>query len=148
MAFLAKEYQPGEQVKLQFTVENTSMQDFAQIPVVLTTPDGNTVPGGTVNLAAGQKESFELWSVEVPPSGSLLYKATINPEGHPQEIKEEIKPRSDNTAELELNQKTHDLAVVSLSVVSPTTAGKAQNIQTVIANNTGIKESYNSRSIL
>jgi hypothetical protein len=133
----AKEYQPGEQVNLQFTVENTSMQDFAQIPVVLTTPDGNTVPGGTVNLAAGQKETFELWSVEVPPSGSLLYKATINPEGHPQEIKEEIKPRSDNTAELELNKKTHDLAVVSLSVVSPTTAGKAQNIQTVIANNTG-----------
>ncbi|MGI6605488.1 MAG: CARDB domain-containing protein [Peptococcia bacterium] len=132
-----REYAPGEKVTFRFTVENTSTEDYTNIPIILTTPDGAVIPGGTVDLAAGETQTVSPWTVEVPPSGSLLYQATINPEGHPEEITAEIKPRLDNTAALELNKNTHDLAVISLAVVSPTDAGKVQNIETVIANNTG-----------
>jgi hypothetical protein len=132
-----REYQPGERVQLQFTVENTSPEDYTEIPLILTTPDGTVLPGGTVDLKAGERLTVTPWTVEVPPSGSLLYRATINPEGHPQEITAEIKPRIDNTAEVELNKTVLDLEVVSLSVATPTEAGIVQNIETVIANNTG-----------
>jgi hypothetical protein len=130
-------YEPGGQVQLQFTVENTSAVDFTGIPLTLTTPNGAILPGGTVDLKAGERSTVTPWTVEVPPAGSLLYRATINPEGHPQEIKEEIRPRIDNSAEVELKQTAHDLEVVSLSVASPTEGGKVQNIKAVIANNTG-----------
>ena len=109
-----REYAPGEKVTFRFTVENTSTEDYTNIPIILTTPDGAVIPGGTVTLAAGETQTVAPWTVGVPPSGSLLYQATINPEGHPQEITAEIKPRLDNTAALELNKNTHDLAVISL----------------------------------
>lgn len=130
-------YEGGEEVQLQFTVENTSPVDYRNIPIVLTEPDGTTIPGGTIDLAAGERKTVVPWTVEVPPSDSLLYQATINPEGHPQEITAEVKPRIDNTAEVELNKKSHDIEVVSLSVETPTDAGKVQNIEAVIVNNTG-----------
>ena len=129
-----KEYETGEMMELGFTVKNTSGKDYANIPVEFLTPEGETIPGGKITLAAGE-EKILYWGVEVPPDGQAIYQAVINPEGHPEEIKEEIKPRLDNTAVYELNKNSYDLEIISFEVPSKTTAGKIESINTTIKNN-------------
>jgi outer membrane protein assembly factor BamB len=129
-----KEYETGEMMELCFTVKNTSGKDYANIPVELLTPEGETIPGGKINLAAGEEKTL-YWGVEVPPEGQAIYQAVINPEGHPEEIKEEITPRLDNTAVYELHKNSYDLEIVSFEVPSHTTAGKIESINTTVKNN-------------
>ncbi|MDD2402465.1 MAG: PQQ-binding-like beta-propeller repeat protein [Clostridia bacterium] len=129
-----KEYKPGDTAILKFTVENTSEEKHDNIPVELITPEGLVIPGKNLFLAAGEKESFNLWEVTIPPKGNL-YKATINPEGNQFEILEEVKPRLDNTAELILTNN-RDLEVVSLEVPPTTVAKKVETIKATVVNNT------------
>ncbi|MDD3833438.1 MAG: CARDB domain-containing protein, partial [Oscillospiraceae bacterium] len=129
-----KEYETGEMMELSFTVRNTSGKDYANIPVEFITPEGEIISGGKITLAAGEEKTL-YWGEEVPADGKAVYQATINPEGHPEEIKEEIKPRLDNTAVYVLNKNSYDLEVVSFEVSSQTTAGKIESINTTIKNN-------------
>jgi len=104
-----KAYETGEMMELCFTVKNTSGKDYTNIPVEFITPEGEIIPGGKISLAAGEEKTL-YWGEEVPADGKAVYQATINPEGHPEEIKEEIKPRLDNTAVYELNKNSWELS--------------------------------------
>ena len=53
-----KEYETGEMMELGFTVKNTSGKDYANIPVEFLTPEGETIPGGKITLAAGEEKYF------------------------------------------------------------------------------------------
>jgi len=129
-----KEYETGEMMELCFTMKNTSGKDYANIPVEFLTPEGETIPGGKIALSAGEEKTL-YWGIEVPADGQAIYQAVINPEGHPEEIKEEIKPRLDNTAVYELNKNSYDLEIVSFEVPSQTTAAKTESINTTVENN-------------
>ncbi len=130
-----KEYRVGDQLEFFFTAENTSLKDYPDIPVTLTTPDEKVLDCGQIALKAGEKTTFKLpHLLQVPRLGNI-YKATINPEGHMIEILEEIKPRSDNTAVHELNKRVNDIEIVSLSLPTKTAVQKAVTIKTKIKNN-------------
>ncbi len=71
-----------------------------------------------MDLEVGETKTVSGLTMTVPEAGRQ-FTATINPEGSPGEIREEIKPRSDNSVQALLDRSGTDLEVTGLQVQKP-----------------------------
>jgi outer membrane protein assembly factor BamB len=127
-------------------VINQSHLDYDNVPLIIrkqTEADlsgqGDKVPWSndlfyetTLSLPAGERINLKL-ELSAGAMGQELL-AEINPQGHPEEIVEELQPRSDNRYYFTLQQPICDLELVSLEGPNKGTQGKRETITARVKN--------------
>lgn len=119
------QYDVGDTIPFQFTVQNTSDKDYANIPVTLTN-NGATVQEQYISLPKNSPPQTIAFNYKVTNSTSPNFTAVINPPGDSKEIKEESF-KDDNYASASVKMVSRDLSVKSLTgpeTISPKAKGK------------------------
>lgn len=128
-----------EMIEVVLWVENRSKWDYGKVPLVLQPLS----PAASVSdwqedlflemlldLPAGQTKEIK---VALPVAEeSRVWRAWINPEGHPWEKSEEIYPRGDNQAVFTIENDHQDLMVVQLKGPVEPILGKREPLEGVI----------------